>query len=52
MQGGAGNDTINAADRTLDVIDCGPGKDNVKADRNDRLRNCERRTLTRRAPTR
>lgn len=45
--GGAGNDTIAAFDRTRDVIDCGPGRDTVVADRIDVVRGCERVTRRR-----
>lgn len=45
--GGAGNDTIAAFDRTRDVIDCGPGRDTVVADRVDVVRGCERVTRRR-----
>lgn len=36
-----GNDTINALDRARDVVNCGPGRDSVKADKVDVLSNCE-----------
>jgi dipeptidyl aminopeptidase/acylaminoacyl peptidase len=43
---GPGSDRIDAQDRRHDVIDCGPGRDQVRADYRDRLsRNCERRVL-------
>jgi hypothetical protein len=42
MSGGPGNDRILAADRRRDLVDCGPGRDSVEADRFDRLRRCER----------
>jgi hypothetical protein len=35
--GGAGNDTLLARDRAVDTIDCGPGRDTVTADREDRV---------------
>jgi hypothetical protein len=42
LYGGPGNDTINAADGTKDTIDCGPGTDNVAADKIDTVaKNCE-----------
>lgn len=41
--GGPGNDTVNARDRARDSIDCGTGRDTVRADRFDRVRGCERR---------
>lgn len=36
-----GDDTITARDRTRDKIDCGAGRDKVKADRTDTVKNCE-----------
>lgn len=43
MLGGAGNDAINAATSGQpDVVDCGAGRDTVRVNRNDRVRNCER----------
>jgi Ca2+-binding RTX toxin-like protein len=36
-----GNDTITARDRTRDKIDCGAGRDKLKADRSDTVKNCE-----------
>ena len=42
LQAGAGNDTVDAQDRARDSVDCGKGRDTVKANRRDRLRNCER----------
>jgi hypothetical protein len=42
IKGGDGNDTIRAgSDGTPDRIDCGKGRDEVVADREDRVRNCE-----------
>lgn len=46
--GGAGRDTILAVNRQRDTIDCGTGKDTVRADRRDRVRRCERVGRTRR----
>lgn len=43
ITGGAGTDTISARDGTRDTIDCGTGRDRVRADTKDRLRRCERR---------
>jgi hypothetical protein len=40
-RGGAGNDTINVRDGQRDVVNCGPGRDNVTADEVDVVRNCE-----------
>jgi Ca2+-binding RTX toxin-like protein len=47
IRGGTGDDTINAVDGERDIIDCGLGQDNVRADAMDVVdRNCERVTLT------
>jgi len=40
--GEGGRDRIEAANGLREVVDCGPGRDLVRADRSDRLRNCER----------
>lgn len=40
--GGAGNDTIYARNGRSEIVECGSGRDVVKADRRDRLRRCER----------
>ena len=43
LSGGPGNDSINSADGVAETVTCGDGaNDKVKADRNDRLRGCER----------
>lgn len=42
VQAGTGNDTIELLVDGADSIDCGPGRDSVRADGVDRLRNCER----------
>jgi uncharacterized repeat protein (TIGR01451 family) len=39
---GSGNDTVNSVDGVRETIDCGPGKDTVRADRRDRLKRCEK----------
>jgi uncharacterized repeat protein (TIGR01451 family) len=44
VSAGGGNDTINARDRLRETIDCGPGRDTVRADRSDRLKGCEKVT--------
>jgi hypothetical protein len=36
---------VDAANRRVDTIDCGSGKDRVRADKRDRIRGCERVTL-------
>lgn len=46
IYGGSGSDRIHARDRRRDLIDCGPSRDRVVADRRDRVRrNCERKIL-------
>ena len=40
--GGSGNDTINSRDGVAETVDCGAGKDTVKADKKDRLKHCEK----------
>jgi Ca2+-binding RTX toxin-like protein len=42
INAGAGNDTINSRNRRRNVVECGAGRDSVKADRIDVLRHCER----------
>jgi len=42
ISGGPGNDTISAADGERDLVNCGTGKDTVKADKIDSLSHCER----------
>jgi Ca2+-binding RTX toxin-like protein len=42
LKGGPGRDRISAKDGKRDRVDCGPGRDVVRADRKDRLRRCER----------
>jgi uncharacterized delta-60 repeat protein len=39
---GAGDDVVDARNGTRDVVNCGAGRDSVRADRSDRLRGCER----------
>ena len=41
LYGGAGDDVIDAADGAIDIVDCGPGTDEVTADGNDDVENCE-----------
>jgi hypothetical protein len=43
VYGGGGRDTIDVANGRRDFVDCGGGKDIVKADRFDRLKHCEKR---------
>jgi hypothetical protein len=40
--GGMGGDSINAANGVRELVDCGFGRDYVKADRRDRLSGCEK----------
>jgi uncharacterized delta-60 repeat protein len=40
--GGAGDDAIYARNGVAETVECGPGRDRVKADSRDRLRRCER----------
>jgi Ca2+-binding RTX toxin-like protein len=43
ISAGAGNDRISSRDGKPDVVNCGPGRrDSVRADKQDRLRGCER----------
>jgi Ca2+-binding RTX toxin-like protein len=42
LLGGSGDDRLNTMNGRLDRINCGPGRDSVRADRFDRLRRCER----------
>jgi Ca2+-binding RTX toxin-like protein len=42
VEGGPGNDTVNAVEGQIDVIDCGPGRDNVEFDAGlDSVKRCE-----------
>lgn len=42
LRGGGGNDNIFARDGVRDIINCGPGIDKVRADKQDQIsRNCE-----------
>jgi Ca2+-binding RTX toxin-like protein len=47
LRGGPGNDTIRARDGRADRVDCGAGTDTVVADRSDKLRGCEKRSVAR-----
>jgi hypothetical protein len=40
--GGAGNDTINSANGKRETVNCGSGKDSVRADKADRVKGCEK----------
>ena len=48
LSGGAGNDNLLAANGRTERVDCGSGRDTVRADRSDKLRGCERVTRRRR----
>jgi Ca2+-binding RTX toxin-like protein len=39
---GSGNDSINSANGVRELVDCGFGRDRVRADRRDTLSGCER----------
>jgi hypothetical protein len=39
--GRAGNDVLDSRDGRAESVDCGPGRDRVRADRSDRVRACE-----------
>jgi Ca2+-binding RTX toxin-like protein len=47
VDAGSGNDTINAVDGVRETIECGAGKDTVRADKRDRLKHCEKVTRKR-----
>jgi Tol biopolymer transport system component len=40
--GGGGNDTINSANGKRETVNCGAGKDSVRADKADRVKGCEK----------
>jgi hypothetical protein len=42
INAGGGSDTITSRNRRRNVVECGAGRDSVKADRIDVLRHCER----------
>ncbi|HEX6713374.1 MAG TPA: putative Ig domain-containing protein [Thermoleophilaceae bacterium] len=42
--GGGGSDTINSKDGVAEKVNCGKGRDKVKADKRDKLTACEKRT--------
>jgi len=43
ISGGAGNDRIDSRDGVKETIDCGKGRDRVRADKSDKLVGCEKR---------
>ena len=45
--GGSGNDTITSFNKKNERVDCGKGRDTVRADARDKLRGCERVTRVR-----
>jgi len=47
LVGGPGNDRLNGANGEFDVLNCGRGRDRVRADRVDVVRGCERVGLRR-----
>jgi Ca2+-binding RTX toxin-like protein len=44
---GSGNDVVNSVNRKRETVNCGSGRDRVRADRIDRLVGCERATRVR-----
>jgi Ca2+-binding RTX toxin-like protein len=49
VDAGAGNDSIDVRNGRRDVVRCGPGKDVVKADRQDKLVGCEKKSFAKAA---
>lgn len=49
IEAGGGSDSINSANGVRELVDCGFGRDTVKADLRDRLSGCERVTRVRRS---
>jgi hypothetical protein len=47
ISAGPGNDTINSVDGVREAVDCGSGRDTVRADRRDHLVHCEKITRKR-----
>jgi hypothetical protein len=43
LNGGPGNDTITSKDGIAESVNCGSGRDKVKADKKDKLKGCESR---------
>jgi hypothetical protein len=50
ISGGPGDDRIASANGIAETVDCGPGRDLVRADRSDRLHACERIKRVARSP--
>ena len=44
VKAGAGNDRVSARNNRVDRIDCGAGRDTVKADKRDKLKGCEKKS--------
>jgi hypothetical protein len=44
IDAGGGNDSINSVDGVKETIDCGAGKDTIRADKRDSLKHCEKVT--------
>jgi Ca2+-binding RTX toxin-like protein len=44
---GSGNDRVDAANRRIELVRCGAGKDRARVDRRDRVSGCERVTRVR-----
>lgn len=42
FSGGSGNDILRSADGVAEKVDCGRGRDRIRADWTDRLKGCER----------
>jgi Ca2+-binding RTX toxin-like protein len=47
VKGGSGNDNIATQNGKRDSVDCGAGRDRIRADRGDKLKNCEIRVSRR-----
>jgi hypothetical protein len=43
FSGGSGNDVIDSRDKISEKVNCGRGRDRVRADRKDKLKGCEKR---------
>ena len=52
IDAGAGNDYVSVANGRRDTVNCGAGRDRVRADRSDRLQGCERVKRVRRRGSR
>ena len=45
VSAGPGADVVDVANAKRDIVHCGPGRDRVSADREDRLSGCEQKTI-------